>query len=258
MSDFMDRRDENNESENPEEKKGHGRMPKNPSSGKPPERADESTDRLQGDRLPEKKDDAAKSELSIDFVLRALNNNSMSAWDYLDNRYRQTLCAYARLQMSPKFDAWMDPEDMVQRAWLKVLSAARDPKFQFEYRERGSLLRWLTTQIRRIVIDESERLALARRQPESSDLPPDELLAQIEDHEPDDSTLEKFDLIARAIRRISPTFRPTVIGRLFEGLSYEEIAEREGKKPATIRKQYERGIDLLKGYVDPDDLACFS
>jgi RNA polymerase sigma-70 factor (ECF subfamily) len=52
--------------------------------------------------------------------------------------------------------------------------------------------------------------------------------------------------ILAAIRSLPETYRETLVLRLVEGMTGNEIAERTGLKPESVRVNLHRGMDLLR------------
>lgn len=52
--------------------------------------------------------------------------------------------------------------------------------------------------------------------------------------------------LSRAIETLSPAMRESLILRYFEGLSFEEIAERTGRNETAVRKRYSRALADLR------------
>lgn len=57
------------------------------------------------------------------------------------------------------------------------------------------------------------------------------------------------DETLRALKRLKPKDRALLYGRIFEGLSYDELSAQTGKSSAALRKQYERARRKLAGYL---------
>lgn len=59
--------------------------------------------------------------------------------------------------------------------------------------------------------------------------------------------------LSRAIETLSPAMREALLLRYFEGLSFEEIAERTGRNETAVRKRYSRALadlrEALEKYV---------
>ncbi len=194
--------------------------------------------------------DASTADLSIAWVHRAVNNNSQSAWTFLDVRYRKMLLAFARLEMGPSLDGVVDPEDIVQTAWCRAAIALRQSDFKFEYGGPGSLRKWLCQLIRWTVIDQVRQRKLDRIERHSD---PGEVLSRIADDSSDAVDFESIDLIVATLRKVPETHRGVIVARVIEGLSYAEIGERDGIPEQTARKQYQRGLDAWKAALGQRD-----
>lgn len=58
--------------------------------------------------------------------------------------------------------------------------------------------------------------------------------------------------LVEAVFALKEPFRSTVLLRYFEGLGTNEIAERQGVAPATVRSRLKRGLDTLRDSLDRD------
>ena len=62
---------------------------------------------------------------------------------------------------------------------------------------------------------------------------------------------ETAALVAEAVARIPPTQRTVVTMRVWNGLSYAEIAEAIGCAEATVRSQMFHGLATLRKHLEP-------
>lgn len=154
-------------------------------------------------------------------------------------RYREPLTVYATRLCGPQLLAFVEPQDIVQQAWLDVVRRIGD----FEYRGRGTLLCWLRLQIRRRIADlgrsPNQRLGTA---PES----------EIELESPAAGPALVFERqevrgrLIEALESLPPTYRDVVAARYLEGRAVVTIARALGRKPATVSQQIRRGLALWR------------
>lgn len=138
-----------------------------------------------------------------------------------------------------------EAEDVVHDAFVAIVERAD----QFRP-ERGSLIAWLVTTVRNLALDRARRRA--RR-------------AQITDgelrHEPRDPVLDPEALawlehrraaVVDALGRVSDAQRRTLEVAFFEGLTYPDIAAREGVPLGTVKSRAARALAALRAALDGD------
>jgi len=141
-----------------------------------------------------------------------------------------------------------EAEDVVHDVFLAVVERAH----QFEP-SRGSLLSWLVIMVRNLALDRA-RLRGRRAQIIEEQLchEPSEPALDPESH----SSLERRGAEVRGwLASISAAQRRTLEIAFFEGLSYTEIAEREGVPLGTVKSRAARGIIALRAAIGPQGVA---
>lgn len=124
----------------------------------------------------------------------------------------------------------VDPQtadDLAQEAWLRTLRRAP---------EKGELQGWLRVVGRRLV-SEMRRQGRNRRAREREvardegffDLPP-----------------SSGSRLAQLVAELGEPYHGVIQARFFEGLEVNEIAQRAGHSPATVRSQLHRGLNQLR------------
>jgi RNA polymerase sigma-70 factor, ECF subfamily len=138
-----------------------------------------------------------------------------------------------------------DAEDVVHDAFIAIVERAD----QFRP-ERGSLIAWLVTVVRNLALDR------ARRRTRRAQITDEELR-----HEPSDPVLDPEALswlehrraaVLAALARVSDAQRRTLEVAFFEGLSYPEIAEREGVPLGTVKSRAARALAALRAALEGD------
>jgi RNA polymerase sigma-70 factor (ECF subfamily) len=73
------------------------------------------------------------------------------------------------------------------------------------------------------------------------------------DPSPEDTLVatETAALVAAAVTRLPPQQRAVVVLRIWEGMSYAEIAEAVGRSEATVRSHMHHGLAALRKYLEP-------
>src|SRR5262249_55875039 len=62
---------------------------------------------------------------------------------------------------------------------------------------------------------------------------------------------ETASLVAAAVAQLPPQQRAIVVLRVWDGLSYAEIAEAVGRTEATVRSHMHHGLTALRKYLEP-------
>lgn len=136
-----------------------------------------------------------------------------------------------------------EAEDVVHDAFIAIVERAD----QFRP-ERGTVVAWLVTTVRNLALDR------ARRRARRAQITEDEL-----QHEPAEPVLDPEALswlereraaVRAALARLSPSQRATLEIAFFEGLSYPEIAERDGVPLGTVKSRAARALAALRAALD--------
>jgi len=136
-----------------------------------------------------------------------------------------------------------EAEDVAHDAFIAIVERAD----QFRP-ERGSLIAWLVTTARNLALDR------ARRRTRRAQITDEELR-----HEPADPVLDPEALswlehrraaVVAALDSVSAAQRRTLEIAFFEGLSYPEIAEREGVPLGTVKSRAARALSALRAALE--------
>ncbi|MFO0591382.1 MAG: sigma-70 family RNA polymerase sigma factor [Polyangiaceae bacterium] len=140
-----------------------------------------------------------------------------------------------------------EAEDVVHDAFVAIVERAD------QYRaERGTVVAWLVTTVRNLALDRT------RRRTRRAQITEEELR-----HEPVEPVLDPESLswavrereaVRVALEKLSPSQRTTLEIAFFEGLSYPEIAEREGIPLGTVKSRAARALSALRAALDGIDL----
>lgn len=149
----------------------------------------------------------------------------------------------------------VEAEDVVHDAFVAI--ATRADQFR---PERGSVAAWLVTAVRNLALDRSRRRA---RRAQITD---DELSHEPVDPVPDPESIAWIErrraAVLAALALVSEAQRRTLETAFFEGLSYPEIAEREGVPLGTVKSRAARALAALRaaleGELTPEDAGSFS
>ena len=190
-------------------------------------------------------------------VAEAKNGDS-SAMDALYRRYIERVHSIVRARLGRELRSKLDSWDVVQTVLLESL---RD-LHQFEYKAEGDFLNWLSRIVENRIRDKIDFFRAAKRDL-SREQPLDvagadstsggEGLALADRHAATPSqnvrAREEMEMLERALDSLSPEHREVVILAKYEGLSYQEIAERLGKTSAAVRMLLARALASLSRFV---------
>ena len=139
------------------------------------------------------------------------------------DRHGPALLLYAR--------QWCDtPEDVVQEAFLKLVSLRQPPR---------SLVPYLYRIVRNAALD-ARKAARRRQQRESATARPIRWFV-----EPEIEGLDAAAAVA-ALQHLPEEEREVIVARLWGGLSFEDIAAVAGCSASTAFRRYNAGIDALR------------
>lgn len=184
-------------------------------------------------------DDPSDGEL-----LRRIGAGDIEAVGDLYDRYTPVLFPLALRIVRERAEA----EDVVHDAFVTVSDRAGQ-----YVAERGSVAAWLVTLVRNLSIDRRRRRdrrgALARDviafEPHAMPADPETLTSDASDRAK----------VRRALATLPSAQRETLEIAFFEGLSYPEIAAREGVPLGTIKSRAARAITSLREALDHEGIA---
>lgn len=136
-----------------------------------------------------------------------------------------------------------EAEDVVHDAFIAIVERAD----QFRP-ERGSLVAWLVTTVRNLSLDR------ARRRTRRAQITDEELR-----HEPVEPVLDpealtwlehRRRIVIAALESVPEAQRRTLEIAFFEGLTYPEIAEREGVPLGTVKSRAARALAALRAALE--------
>lgn len=169
-----------------------------------------------------------------------------AAWTELYRRYRMLLLVAASSFLRGRLPRHVDPEDVVQSAFLSAWDSIR----RFEYRGEGSFRRWLGQIVVNRVRDkvsrndfEQYRLAEKGRQTP---------IARPTDEEPSEAAarLEEERRLLGHLSRLEHEEREVVLLKNFEGKSWQEVGEVIEKSERTARRIYDSAVRHLAAFRD--------
>ena len=179
--------------------------------------------------------DAVSSPVADGDLLRRIAGGDAAAIGELYDRYASVLFPLALRVLRDRAEA----EDVVHDAFVIVADRAA------QYApDRGPVGAWLVTLVRNLSIDRTRRRD--RRRAIAHDVVAHEPVAVVDDPEQLTSDAGERARIRRALASLPEAQRSTLEIAFFEGLTYPEIAAREGVPLGTIKSRAARGILSLR------------
>jgi RNA polymerase sigma-70 factor (ECF subfamily) len=135
-------------------------------------------------------------------------------------------------------------EELFQEVFLAVWAKRRQYQFPRPFKP------WLYA----IAVNRCRAEFRGRDPREAGPLPDDAVAAPATPGpSPSDTAIavETAALVARAVAQLPPQQRAVVVLRVWEGLSYAEIAEAVGRTEATVRSHMHHGLAALRKYLEP-------
>lgn len=137
-------------------------------------------------------------------------------------------------------------EDLTSQIFMKALEHIQ--RFR---KEKASFTTWLFTIARRTIIDHYRTHKSAQAIDDAWDIPSDSDIPR------DTDTALTFAQVARAMQALSVQERDIITLRIWQGLSFAEIAEIIGKSPAASKVQYGRAVQKVRQAMPYGVLALY-
>lgn len=136
-----------------------------------------------------------------------------------------------------------EAEDVVHDAFVAIVERAE------QYRsERGTVVAWLVTTVRNLALDRARRRV--RRAQITNDELCHEPLPEVVDPETTSVAEGEHRVVREALARLPKAQRLTLETAFFEGLSYPEIAERDGVPLGTVKSRAARALAALREVLE--------
>ncbi len=204
--------------------------------------------------------DKKKKDLNAEthLLLNRARKGSADAFEDLYRLYSARLAGAVRKSLGNRLRARMENEDLVQSVWKDVL-----PDLDaFEYRGQDSFFRWLCARIVRKIQDKGryygrEKRDAAREQPiDGGASPPGGgRVLPASDPTPSEAAMrhENVEKLMELLDHLPDNQRQTLVFRLRDNKSFEEIAGKLGRSEGAVRQLYYRAlrrIGELQGRAD--------
>ncbi len=167
--------------------------------------------------------------------------------------YTERVRWMVRLRMGKELRSKLESMDLVQNTLIQAL----DGLGNFSYRNEGDFIRWLAKIVENEVRGDARKMhankrdirkeiSLDRNSPQA-DAKHAIAFDPIQNTTPSIIASRKEDLarLERALDQLRPEYKEMIVMAKIEGLSYREIAHRQGKSSEAIRKLVSRAIAEL-------------
>jgi RNA polymerase sigma-70 factor (ECF subfamily) len=178
-----------------------------------------------------------------------------SALDQLFRVYGERVQRIVRFRMGRELRGKLESMDLVQDAFL----AAVKDLGNFEYRDEGDFLRWMSKIAENRIRDNLKRLHADKRDIRR-EVPIDHRVPTAGDNcprmpEPIRTTTpsviisvsEELDKLENAMNLLKPEYREVIVLNQIEGLSLKKIGDRLSKSPDAVRMLVARAMASLAG-----------
>ena len=176
-----------------------------------------------------------------------------SALDQLCRVYGERVQRMVRFRMGRELRSKLESMDLVQDAFVAAVKDLDD----FEYRNEGDFLRWMSKIAENRIRDHMKRLHADKRDIRR-EVPADDRMTQAGDRpvrtpEPIRTTTpsvimsisEELDRLENAMNLLKPEHRDVIVLTQIEGLSRKEIGDRLNKSPDAARMLLARAMAAL-------------
>ena len=176
-----------------------------------------------------------------------------SALDQLCRVYSERVLRIVRFRMGTELRGKLESMDLVQDAFV----AAVKDLGQFEYRDEGDFLRWMSKIAENKIRDNLKRLHADKRDIRR-EVPIDHRVPTAGDNcprmpEPIRTTTpsvifsvsEELDKLENAMNLLKPKYREVIVLNQIEGLSLKKIGDRLSKSPDAVRMLVSRAMASL-------------
>jgi RNA polymerase sigma-70 factor (ECF subfamily) len=176
------------------------------------------------------------SQLTDEVLMSQVAQGNRAQIEPLVRRYANALLTFIQRMAGDRHHS----EELFQEVFLAVW----DKRAQYQYPR--SFRAWVFA----IAVNKCREAGRLRRLPS---LPFEEGLAPGTDSRPEDQAIatETASLVSRAVMTLPAQQRAVVVLRLWQSLSYTEIAAIVGRSEATVRSHMHHGLAGLRKYLEP-------
>lgn len=170
-----------------------------------------------------------ESHPSDEELMLACQRGDASSLEELYSRHAQKVYAFLRVLSGRHHDA----EDLFAATFERMLSRASTYVYPRPFKP------WLFAIARNLGRERLRRAAVRERAPETPKALPADPSAVAEKHEEADRALQALEVLDGDLREV-------VVLRVFEEMSFAEIAKITGAKEATVRSRMRRALERLR------------
>lgn len=183
--------------------------------------------------------DPPDERVSLELVAR-IQAGEGECWDQLYRRYHDELLLTVRTQLGARLRSVLESEDVLQSVALEAFQALP----RFEPRGADSLRHFLHRLVLNKIRDRADTWKAWKRDPDQ--VQPVEALDHLADPRATPTYFsEAYARLEQALARLPDDMRRVIALRRFEGYSSREIAERDGRTDAAVRKLFSRAMARL-------------
>ncbi len=203
-------------------------------------------------------------DADVDVMLDEARRHGAESLGRLLQLYRNYLTILATTQINPRLRRRMAPSDIVQEA---MLAAHRDFD-KFRGQSEGEFVAWLRQILIHCLHHAIEVHLKAKKRDLRCEVSIEQVSAALDqsvlhfknilaDRGPSPSApvrqRERAVLLANQLAKLKPQYREVIVLRNLQGLPFEEVAIRMGRKPGAVRMLWLRAIDRFKEVYEPVD-----
>ncbi|QDV63975.1 MULTISPECIES: sigma-70 family RNA polymerase sigma factor [Crateriforma] len=206
-------------------------------------------------------DESSDTAVSVPQLIGRVRRGDADSLGALLQLYRGYLSVLAATRLDQRLRPRLNPSDLVQET---MLAAHRDfPSFRGN--SEGEWLTWLRQILCNCVSHAVEAHVLAQKRDVRREVRLDpqidvsgdgpigliNVLAAAGDTPSRDAGRKEIALrLTQQLDRLKPDYRQVIVYRNLEGLSFDDIAQRMGRKPGTVRMLWVRAIERFKTVCD--------
>ena len=200
-----------------------------------------------------------ESQEELEQVLRLAKNGDRTAIGQILENYRSYLTLLARIQIGLRLQAKVDPDDVVQEAFLdanrQIVHFRGESIDAFTAWLRKLLAGQLAQVIRRYCGTAARDVRLERSIEQDLDSSSARLVQGLASptSSPSESFKRREDLVdlANMLEQLPDDYRSVILMRQINGLSFVDISMRLDRSEDSVQKLWIRGLQALKALMNP-------
>ena len=181
-------------------------------------------------------------------LVERFKKGETEAFSLLFQKYRRRLIVLVYYKMSAELRGAAEPDDILQEVFLK----AAQNMDSFSYRSPGSWMAWLSRIADHVIVDHARYQNRGKRQggpllsfrsesnpggPEPADTEtPSRVFARV----------EGMEMLLKKLDALTAEYREAILLAKFEGLTTEEISERQGRSRESVALTLHRALKRFR------------